>query len=126
MWIFARGDLKIRLTMRIVAVAVACFAAMSAGALLDAGRSARARIDQIAGLVAKDLQLQRSKMNWITDPAAAFPDLQNIAAVVMAPGLCIACPLFLLRHKSFRGAAQREPGARNHDSGFACCPRAPE
>lgn len=86
----AKSDLKVRLTMQIVAVAVACLAAMSAWALLDADRSARARIDRIAVLVANDLQLQRDKMHWISDPAAAFPDLQTIAAAVMTPGLCIA------------------------------------
>jgi signal transduction histidine kinase len=90
MWTIARSDLKLRLTMRIVAVSVACFAATSAYVLMDAEKSERARIDRIAGLVAKDLQLQRDKMHWIRDPAAVFPDLQNIAAAVMAPGLCIA------------------------------------
>jgi signal transduction histidine kinase len=78
------------LTMRVVAVSAACFGAASAYVLLDGERSARARLDGIAGIVAKDLQLQRGKMHWISDPKAAFPDLQNVAASLMAPGLCIA------------------------------------
>jgi hypothetical protein len=90
MWTPPRSDLKLRLTMRVVAVSAACFVAASAYVLLDGERSARARLDGIAGIVAKDLQLQRGKMHWISDPSAAFPDLQNIAASLMAPGLCIA------------------------------------
>jgi signal transduction histidine kinase len=89
MWTPAKSDLKLRLTMRVVAASAACFAAASAYVVLDGEQSARARIDGVAGLVAKDLQLQRGKMNWISDPSAAFPDLQNIATSLMAPGLCI-------------------------------------
>jgi signal transduction histidine kinase len=90
MWTPKGSDLKLRLTMRVVAVSAACFVAASAYVLLDGERSARARLDGIAGIAAKDLQLQRSKMHWISDPSAAFPDLQNIATSVMEPGLCIA------------------------------------
>jgi signal transduction histidine kinase len=90
MWTPARSDLKLRLTMRVVAVSAACFVAASSYVLLDGERSARARLDGIAGIVAKDLQLQRGKMHWISDPSASFPDLQNIATSLMAPGLCIA------------------------------------
>jgi signal transduction histidine kinase len=90
MWTPAKSDLKIRLTMRIVAVAVACFAVALLWALIDGERSARARIDRIAAIVARDLQLQRGKMHWVNNPSAVFPDLQNAAAALMAPGLCIA------------------------------------
>ncbi len=85
-----RSDLKIRLTLQIVVVSAACFAATSVWALLDAERSARAKVDGIAALVAQDLQLERNKLHWINNPSAAFPDLQTVAASVMAPGLCIA------------------------------------
>jgi hypothetical protein len=59
MWTPAKSDLKLRLTMRVVAASAACFAAASAYVVLDGEQSARARIDGVAGLVAKDLQLQR-------------------------------------------------------------------
>jgi hypothetical protein len=92
MWTLPRTDLKYRLTLRIVAVAAFCFAATSAYALFDADRSARTRIDAIADIAAKDLALQRSKMDWVKvrGQPAAFPDLRNIATALMAPGLCIA------------------------------------
>jgi signal transduction histidine kinase len=90
MWTPAGSDLKLRLTMRVVALSAACFVAASAYVLLDGERAARARLDVVAGIVAQDLQLQRGKMHWISDPSAAFPDLENIAASVMEPGLCIA------------------------------------
>jgi signal transduction histidine kinase len=92
MRILRRTDLKYRLTLRIVAVAAFCFAATAAYVLVDADRSARARIEAIAAIAAKDLELQRSKMDWVKvrGQPAAFPDLQNIATALMAPGLCIA------------------------------------
>lgn len=90
MWTLARLDLKFRLTMRIVALSALCFVAASAYVLFDAERSARARIGRIAEIAAKDLELQQSKMHWIVEPSAAFPDLQTIAPPLMEPGLCIA------------------------------------
>jgi signal transduction histidine kinase len=91
-WTLPGNDLKIRLTMQVVAVSMACFAAMSIYALVDAERSARTRIDEIAAIVAKDQQLQQDKLHWMrmSDPPAEFPDLRTIASLVMAPGLCIA------------------------------------
>jgi signal transduction histidine kinase len=76
--------------MRIVAVSAFCFASTFAYFLFDADRSARARLDGIAAVTARDLALQQSKMNWVNGAPVAFPDLQTIAATVMAPGLCIA------------------------------------
>jgi hypothetical protein len=90
MWTLPRSDLKVRLTLRIVAVSALCLAATSAYVLYDADRSARARIEAIAEITAKDLELQQSKMDWVKGQPVVFPDLQNIATAVMAPGLCIA------------------------------------
>jgi signal transduction histidine kinase len=90
MWTLPRSDLKLRLTLRVVAVSAICFAAVSAYVLFDADRSARARTEAIAGMTAKDLELQLSKMDWVKGQPSAFPDLQIIATSVMAPGLCIA------------------------------------
>jgi signal transduction histidine kinase len=95
MWTFAkrrlaRSDLKYRLTLRVGAVTALCFAAISALFLLDADRSVHARIDAIAEAAARTLTLQQSKMQWVNNPRSEFPDLNNIAAAVMMPGLCIA------------------------------------
>ena len=65
MWILRRTDLKYLLTLRIVAVAAFCFAATAAYVLFDADRSARARIDAVAALAARDLELQHSKLDWV-------------------------------------------------------------
>jgi signal transduction histidine kinase len=90
MWTFASSDLKYRLTLRVAAVLACCFVAISAFFLLDADRSVHARIDAIAETAARTLALQRGKMLWVNNPHAEFPDLDNIAAAVMRPGLCIA------------------------------------
>ncbi|WP_024509665.1 histidine kinase [Bradyrhizobium sp. ARR65] len=90
MWTFARGDLKLRLTLRVAAVSAVCFAAISAYFLFEADRSVHARIDRIAEISAKTLELQQSKIQWVNNPRREFPDLEVIAASVMMPGLCIA------------------------------------
>jgi len=87
---FANSDLKLRLTLRVTAVAALCFAAISALFLFDADRSVHARIDAIAETTARTLALQQSKMQWVNNPRFETPDLDNIAAAVMIPGLCIA------------------------------------
>lgn len=92
MWTLPRTDLKFRLTLRVVAVAAFCFAATAAYVLFDADRSARARIEAVAALVAQDLELQHSKLDWVkvNGRLAGSPDLQAIAPALMASGLCIA------------------------------------
>jgi len=85
-----KSDLKIRLTLRIAVLAAFCFLAGAAYLLIDADRSARARLDHAAGLAANSLELQQSKLEWIRIQTTPFPDLQNAASVVMEPGLCIA------------------------------------
>jgi signal transduction histidine kinase len=84
-----RIDLKFRLTLRIVAASAVCLAAAAAYVLVDADRSARARIDAIAELTAKGLELQQSKPDWVKGLAPEFPDLPTIATSLMVPGLCI-------------------------------------
>jgi len=85
-----RSDLKLRLTLRIAAIAALCFAMSAAYLLYDADRSARARIDRVAALAAGALELQQSKMQWIRTDTPRFPDLQTVATTAMEPGLCIA------------------------------------
>jgi signal transduction histidine kinase len=90
MWGLPKRDLKIRLTLRIVAVSAICFAATSAYLLFDAAHSARSRMDEVAQLTARELTLQRSKMDWLRGSEVGFPDLQMIATTLMSPGMCIA------------------------------------
>jgi signal transduction histidine kinase len=90
MWTLPRTDLKYRLTLRIVAVSALCFLATSAWLLVAAERTARARLGTIAEITARDLELQQSKRDWVTGGGAEFPDLQDIAAPLMMPGLCLA------------------------------------
>jgi signal transduction histidine kinase len=85
-----RLDLKIRLSLRVAALAAFCFAAAAAYILFETDHAARARTDWIAELVARDLALQQGQLRWIRSASHEFPDLQRIAAAVMAPGLCIA------------------------------------
>jgi hypothetical protein len=90
MWTSSGRDLKYRLMMRIVAVSALCFAATWAYFLVDAERSARVRIDTAATIAAKELELQRDKLDWVSGQRSEFPDLRNIATALMAPRLCIA------------------------------------
>ena len=85
-----RLDLKFRLSLRVVALAALCFAVAAAYVLFETDRAARARADWIAEVVAKDLALQQGQSHWIKGAPIQFPDLQRIAAAMMAPGLCIA------------------------------------
>jgi signal transduction histidine kinase len=90
MWNRFRSDLKVRLTLRVAAVLALCFAAISAYFLIEADRAVHARIDAIAEVAAKTLELQQNKIKWVNNPRSEFPDLDNVAAAVMTPGLCLA------------------------------------
>src|SRR6266851_4841713 len=70
-------DLKLRLSLRVAALAALCFAAAAAYALFETDRSTRERADSIAELVARDLALQQNQSSWVR-------------GALMAPGLCIA------------------------------------
>jgi len=83
-------DLKLRLSLRIVFLATACFIAASAYVLFETNRSARTQADWIAETVARDIALQEEQANWNRSAPYRSPDLQRIAPAVMAPGLCIA------------------------------------
>ncbi|MGY8638663.1 sensor histidine kinase [Bradyrhizobium sp. 14AA] len=90
MWNRPRFDLKVRLTLRVAAISAACFAAISAYFLVTADREAHARIDSVAAIVAKSLELQQGKVQWVASPRSDFPNLDPVSAYVMTPGLCLA------------------------------------
>jgi signal transduction histidine kinase len=83
-------DLKLRLALRVAALAAACFLAVAAYALFDSNRVAKARMSRIAEIVAKDISLQQAQVHWFSLSPERTPDLQRIAAPLMEPGLCIA------------------------------------
>ena len=85
-----RLDLKLRLSLRVAAVAALCYAAAAGYLLFATDRSARARADWVAEMVARDLALQQGQIHWIKGAPIKFPDLQRTAAALMEPGLCIA------------------------------------
>ena len=82
-------DLKLRLTLRVAALAAVCFIAVAAYALFDSDRVARAKASRIAEIAARDISLQQSRTRWVSVSTSAAPDLQRVAAL-MEPGLCIA------------------------------------
>ncbi len=83
-------DLKLRLALRVAALAAVCFLAVAAYALFDSDRTTRARASHIAEIVAKDISLQQAQVQWFSLPSDRTPDLQRVAAPLMEPGLCIA------------------------------------
>ena len=82
-------DLKLRLALRVAALAAVCFLAVAAYALFDSDRVARAKVNRIAEIVARDIALQQSQAQWLSVSTNSTPDLQRVAAL-MEPGLCIA------------------------------------
>jgi len=90
MWISRTIDLKLRLALRVAGLAALCFIAAVAYVLYDSDRSARAKMGEIALIVAKDLQLQHEQLRWLKLTAGRSPDLQTVASALMAPGLCIS------------------------------------
>jgi signal transduction histidine kinase len=83
-------DLKLRLALRVAALAAVCFLAVAAYALFDSDRVARAKVNRIAEIVARDLSLQQAQAHWFTLSSERTPDLQRVAAPLMEPGLCVA------------------------------------
>jgi signal transduction histidine kinase len=83
-------DLKLRLALRVAALAAICFLAVAAYALFDSDRAARAKASRIAAIVAKDISLQQSEAQWYSLSSNSTPDLQRVAAPLMEPGLCVA------------------------------------
>ena len=82
-------DLKLRLALRVAALAAVCFIAVAAYALFDSDRIARAKASRIAEIVARDISLQQAQAQWFSVSITPTPDLQRVAAL-MEPGLCIA------------------------------------
>ena len=74
-------DLKLRLALRVAALAAICFLAVAAYALFDSDRAAKAKASRIAAIVAKDISLQQAQAQWYSLSSNSTPDLQRIAAL---------------------------------------------
>jgi signal transduction histidine kinase len=83
-------DLKLRLALRVAALAAVCFLAVAAYALFDSDRAVRAKASRIAETVAKDIALQQTVARWYSLSPSVTPDLQRVATPLLEPGLCIA------------------------------------
>src|SRR6202045_3587023 len=83
-------DLKLRLALRVAALAAVCFLAVAAYAFFDSDRVARAKASRIAEIVARDISLQQAQAQWYSLSPDRTPDLQRVAAPLMEPGLCIS------------------------------------
>lgn len=83
-------DLKLRLALRVAALAAVCFLAVAAYTLFDSDRAARAKVSHIAEVVAKDISLQQAQAQWFSLSSERTPDLQRVAGPLMEPGLCVA------------------------------------
>jgi signal transduction histidine kinase len=83
-------DLKLRLALRVAALAAVCFLAVAAYALFDSDRAVRAKTNRIAETVAKDIALQQTETQWYSLSPNATPDLLRVATPLMEPGLCVA------------------------------------
>ncbi len=111
-------DLKLRLALRVVALAALCFTAASAYLLYESDQAARAKAEGIAKLVANDLELQQDQVSWLKVPNDPRPNLDLIASSLYAPGVCVA-------YRSPAGAIQqrvcngREPGKADAPRLFA-------
>ncbi|WP_158931358.1 sensor histidine kinase [Acidisphaera sp. S103] len=89
MWILPI-DLKLRLGLRVSALAALCFVAALAFTLFETHREARLQVDRIARTVASAVTLQQEQTRWIKGAVDVSSGLEAAAAVVMEPGLCIS------------------------------------
>jgi signal transduction histidine kinase len=82
-------DLKVRLALRVAALAAVCFMAAVICVLYATNRTIRERTDSIAGVVARELALQSSQLRWLKNTVEPSLDLQLLSQTVKEPGLCI-------------------------------------
>jgi signal transduction histidine kinase len=90
MWKSRRVDLKLRLALRVAALAASCFAGASVYALIETDRAAGTKAAEVAEVAARALALQHAQLAWVSPAPNPFPDVPRLAAAFTAPGLCIA------------------------------------
>jgi two-component system, NarL family, sensor histidine kinase UhpB len=82
-------DLKWSLTLRVVAVALVCFLVAASLALLASYRDVRQVNENVADIVARQLQAQLFLIETKIDVSARFPDWDAVGALVQSAGQCI-------------------------------------
>lgn len=82
-------DLKWLLVRRITLVALACFLAGSALALYKTAREARQHNVALVDMVARQLDLQLSRIDRSADIPARFPDWDVVTSFTLQPGQCV-------------------------------------
>jgi two-component system, NarL family, sensor histidine kinase UhpB len=84
-----RLDLKWTLTLRVIAVAVACFLAAAAYAFYSTAREVRNGNATAADLVARQLELQLFRIEANLEPPTQFPDWEPVIGHVQSAGQCV-------------------------------------
>jgi two-component system, NarL family, sensor histidine kinase UhpB len=82
-------DLKSSLTLRVVAVALFCFVIAVALALFGTYRDVRHLNEHVADVLARQLQIQLSRIETSKDVAARFPELEMVTQALQSPGQCV-------------------------------------
>lgn len=82
-------DLKWLLVRRITLVALACLAAGAAIAIYQTMLDAKQRNLELATLVARQLDLQLSRIGRSSDISSRFPDWDIVTSLAMQPGQCV-------------------------------------
>ena len=80
-------DLKLRLTMRVAAIAAVCLFLGAVYAVFDGDRTLWTRAERTAVVAARELQLQEEQSHWLNYSPLRFPDLQAVAEPLAAPGI---------------------------------------
>src|SRR5215510_7372312 len=84
-----RLDLKWALTLRVIAVAVGCFLAAAAFAFYSTAREVRDGNENVADLVARQLQLQLFRIETNLEAPGQFPDWGPVIGYVQSAGQCV-------------------------------------
>ncbi len=82
-------DLKWSLTLRVVAVALACFLVAAALTLYGTFRELRQANEHVADLVVRHLQVQLFRIDTSSDVSMRFPDWDTVVERVQGAGQCI-------------------------------------
>ena len=82
-------DLKWSLTLRVTAVALICFLVAASLALFGSYRDVRRVNENVADIVARQLQVQLFLIDTKIDVSARFPDWDAVGALVQSAGQCI-------------------------------------
>jgi two-component system, NarL family, sensor histidine kinase UhpB len=118
-----RLDLKSALTLRVIAVASACFLAAAGFAFYSTAREVSAGNANVADLVARQLQVQLFRIEANLEAPGQFPDWEPVIGYVQSAGQCVH---FIKPDGSRRsscmgvsGNTHRPPAWFSHLSGWA-------